>query len=165
MTGSANLLRRSISSIVTLLIGLFVFVSIPSQIVLFEDASATPVSARTLPYLISSAIIIISLIIIISNIFAARKETKENDSAEQPQDNTSYARVFYAFVAIALWIVLLPYLGFNIATILLVSTIMLIIGNCRWWQIAILSLILSVPMNYLLATALRVYLPSMSLFT
>lgn len=164
MSGFANILSKSISSIVTLLVSLFVFVSIPGQIELFDDTSMSPVSARTLPYIISSAIILLSLFIILSNTFGAR-DGKENHSAELPKEKASYLRVFLAFVAIALWIVLLPYLGFNITTILLVSTIMLIIGKSRWWQIAILSFVLSVPMNYLLATALRVYLPGGSLFS
>jgi|GEM_PF-1019737 len=163
MSGSANLLRRNISSIFTLLVGLFVFVSIPSQIEIFDDGGMNPVTARTLPYLISSGIILLSLFIILSNIFGASDE-EENASEALPQEKTSYLRVFYAFAAIALWIVVLPYLGYIVSTILLVSTVMLIIGNCRWWQIAILSFVLSVPMNYLLAIALRVYLPSGSLF-
>jgi len=63
-----------------------------------------------------------------------------------------------------LWIVLIPYIGFNIATILLISAIMLIIGNRNWWQIMILSLILSLPLNYLLKVVLRVYLPQGLIF-
>ena len=163
MSGSANVLKRNVSSIVTLLIGLFVFVSIPSQIAIFDDGGMNPVTARTLPYLISSGIILFSLFIILSDIFGASDE-EENASEALPQEQTSYFRVFLAFAAIATWIVILPYLGYILSTILLVSTIMLIIGNCRWWQIAILAFILSVPMNYLLAIALRVYLPSGSLF-
>ena len=92
-----------------------------------------------------------------------RRETAES-MGESHNDGTSFGRVFLAFGAIAIWIVILPYLGFNIATILLVASVMIIIGNCRWWQIVVLSVILSVPINFLLATVLRVYLPTGSLF-
>lgn len=163
MPGTVNLMKRSLSSFVTLIIGVLVFLSIPDQIALFESEGLSSVNARTVPYLITSLIIIISLLMIISEAIAMRSEAADA-IGEKPKEATSYGRVFLAFVAIALWIVVLPYLGFNITTILLVASIMIIIGNCRWWQIALLSLILSVPINYLLAAVLRVYLPSGSLF-
>lgn len=163
MSRPARILRNSISSIVTLLVGVFIFVSIPSQIAVFDTDSTSTVNARTLPYLISSAIIILSLLTIISNAIGFQKSEANPSTNEQPE-TTSYIRVFFAFAAIAFWIILLPYLGFNIATILLVASVMIVIGDCRWWQIALLSLILSVPVNYLLATILRVYLPRGILF-
>jgi len=163
MLSSVNLLKRTISSFVTLILGVIVFLSIPSQIDVFDNEGLSSVNARTVPYLITSLIIIISLIMIISEGIKIRRE-QLNTTDDEPQERTSYGRVLLAFLAIALWIVALPYLGFNISTILLVASIMLIIGNCRWWQIVVLSLILSVPINYLLANVLRVYLPSGSIF-
>ncbi len=163
MFGAVNLLKRSISSVVTLVVGVIVFLSIPSQIVIHDSEGLSSVDARTVPYLISSLIVIISLIIIISEGFKIRKETPDTFERKL-RVQTSYGRVFLAFSAITLWLIALPYLGFNITTILLVVSVMVIIGNCRWWQIALLSLILSVPINYLLANVLRVYLPSGSIF-
>lgn len=163
MPGTANLLKRSVSSFVTLIIGVLVFLSIPDQIALFGSEGLGSVNARTVPYLITSLIIILSLSMIISEAIAMRSE-KADATVEKRQEGTSYGRVFLAFVAIALWIAILPYLGFNIATILLIAAIMIIIGNCPWWQIVLLALILSVPINYLLAAVLRVYLPSGSIF-
>ena len=163
MTGSAVFLRGNVSSIVTFLVGLFFYLSIPAQIGVFENGDLSGVNARTMPYLIASAIIVISLYMIVSNILANRKlmvDELEDESAEI----TSYGRVFLSFVAIALWIVILPYLGFNIATMMLVATVMIIIGKCSWWQIAILALVLSFPIDYLLGAALKVYLPSGSVF-
>ena len=130
---------------------------------MFDNEGLSSVNARTVPYLITSLIIIISLIMIISEGIKNRKE-QVNATDDEPGERTSYGRVFLAFIAIALWIVALPYLGFNISTILLVASIMLVIGNCRWWQIVVLSLVLSLPINHLLANVLRVYLPSGSLF-
>ncbi|MEJ6689990.1 MAG: tripartite tricarboxylate transporter TctB family protein [Paracoccaceae bacterium] len=163
MLGTTNLLKRSVSSFVTLIIGILVFVSIPGQIALYESEGLSSVNARTVPYLITSLIVIISLSMIISDAIAIRQEATDA-AVEKPEKDTSYGRVFLAFVAIALWIVILPYLGFTLSTILLVASVMIIIGNCRWWQIVLLSLILSVPINYLLAAVLRVYLPSGSFF-
>lgn len=163
MTGSESVLRRNISSVTTLLIGLFIFFSIPSQIDVFDTGSGSRVNARTLPYLISSAIIVLSLLIIASDIVGVRKNEALSSENER-RETTSYGRVFLAFAAIALWIILLPYLGFNITTILLVASIMIIVGKCRWWQIVILPLILSFPVNYLLALVMGVYLPGGSLF-
>lgn len=157
-----TLIRRTVSSFVTLIVGVLVFLSIPGQIALFGSEGLGSVNARTVPYLITSLIIILSLMMILSEAIAMRNDP---DAARQERPKpTSYGRVFLACAAIAGWIVLLPYLGFNISTILLVAGIMLIIGNCQWWQIIVLSLLLSLPINYLLATVLRVYLPSGSLF-
>lgn len=160
MSATMTLLKRSLSSVVTLIIGVFVFLSIPSQIALLGSEGMSGVNARTVPYSITSLIVLLSLAVIISEAFAMRREA----SVSEPQPATSYGRVFLAFIAIALWIIILPYLGFNISTILLVASVMVIIGNCRWWQIVLLSLILSFPINYLLASILRVYLPSASVF-
>jgi len=163
MSGTAILLKRSASSFVTLIIGVLVFLSIPDQIALFQNEGQSSVNARTVPYLITSLIVILSLSMIVSEAIAMRNEGSDAASKFR-KEATSYGRVVLAFSAIAMWIVILPYLGFDISTILLVASIMVIIGNCRWWQIALLSLILSVPINYLLAAVLRVYLPSGSLF-
>ncbi len=163
MPGLGLILRGSTSSIVTLLVGLFVFLSIRDQIVVFSNDGLSGVSARTLPYLITSAIIILSLLKIVSNAIGNLKG--ETGSLEDgPREATSYLRVLLAFSAIALWIIILPYLGYEISTMMLVASVMIIIGNCRWWQIVTLSLILSIPVKHLLANVFRVYLPSGSVF-
>jgi hypothetical protein len=163
MSGASNLMKRSLSSVVTLIVGVLVLFSIPDQIVLFDEGQSSA-NARTVPYLITSLIILISLVMIVSEVIATQDQSAEATDGE-PHESVRYGRVILAFAAIALWIVILPYLGFNISTILLVATVMLIIGNCRWWQIILLPLILSFPINYLLAAVLRVYLPSGSVFS
>ena len=163
MTGTAIILRGNVSSIVTLLAGLFFFLSIPGQIAVFENDGLSGASARTMPYLIASAIIILSLFMIVFNTIANLK-AETGSSGNEPREKTSYSRVFLAFGVIALWIMVLPYLGFNITTMMLVASIMFNIGDCRWWQIVVLSLVLSFPINYLLAIVLRVHLPSGSIF-
>lgn len=160
MSATMTLLKRSLPSFVTLMVGVFVFLSIPSQIALFGGEGLSSVNARTVPYVITTLITLLSLTMIISEAIVMRDEA----TVPEPEAPTSYGRVLLAFAAIALWILILPFLGFNITTILLVAAVMIIIGNCHWWQIALLSLILSFPINYLLASVLRVYLPSGSVF-
>lgn len=156
-------LKDSISSVVTLLAGAFFLVSIPSQIADFGTDGLSGVSARTTPYLIASAIVIISVFSIAGAVLARMKAVVQ-DEAEQEAKPTRYGAVFLAFVAIALWIVVLPLIGFNIATVLLIAAMMLIIGSCTWWQVVLLSVVLSFPVNALLGFVLKVYLPSGSLF-
>ena len=168
MFGAESILRKNLSSFTTLLVGTLVFFSIPSQIEVFDTGEGSVVNARTLPYIISSAIIVLSLLTIASNIYGASRSQPESSgedtSLEDKKEATSYGRVFLAFLAIALWIVVLPYFGFSVATMFLVASIMVIIGNCHWWQILFLSLMLSFPVNYLLALVMGVYLPNGSLF-
>jgi len=163
MSGPSSIIKKNISSIITLLIGILVFINIPNQIDIGSETSINSVNSRTLPYLIASAIIVLSLLIIISDIIISRKKEAAFYVNKQIEDS-NYIRVFLSFICIMLWIVLIPYIGFNIATILLISAIMLIIGNRNWWQIIILSLILSLPLNYLLKVVLRVYLPQGLIF-
>ncbi len=154
-------LKESIPAIVTLAVGLFFVVSIPSQIADFGTDGLSGVSARTTPYLIAGAIVLISLGSIITTLWSHMRHAA--GTADQAT-KTHYGAVFLAFLAIAAWIILLPIIGFNIATVLLIASMMLIIGKCKWWQIVVLSLALSFPVNYLLAIVLKVYLPSGSLF-
>ncbi len=163
MFGPASIMKKSISSITTLLIGMFVFLSIPSQIPVVDDGSAGGFNARTVPYFITSAIILLSLFIILSDTVTAKKKEGNVPPSDQSED-TSHIRVFLAFGLITIWIISLPYIGFNVATVFLISSIMLLIGNCRWWQIVALSFILSVPLDYLLGVAFRMYLPNGSFF-
>ncbi len=156
-------LKGNISSVVTLFAGLFFLICIPSQIADFGTDGLSGVSARTMPYLIASAIVIFSLFSILTSIWENRSSAQQ-DASNTPQGHTRYGAVFLAFVSIALWIVLLPIIGFNIATALLIAVIMRIIGKCVWWQVIVLSFALSVPVNALLAIVLKVYLPSGSLF-
>ena len=125
-------IEKSQSSVGTLIVGVLVFLSIPDQIALFESERQSSANARTVPYLITSLIILISLLMTISESVTMQIQAADAPDVE-PQERVSYGRVCLTFIAIALWIVILPYLGFNISTILLVASVMLIIGNCRWW--------------------------------
>ena len=156
-------LKGSISSVVTLLAGLFFLVCIPSQIADFGTDGLSGVSARTMPYLIASAIVMFSAFSILASVWEHWNAAPVEDVETAPA-STRYGAVFLAFLAMALWIVVLPIIGFNLSTALLIAVIMIIIGKCVWWQIVILSFVLSVPVNYLLAIVLKVYLPSGSLF-
>ena len=94
MSGAANLLKRSISSIVTLIVGVLVFLSIPGQIAVFDSEGQSSVNARTVPYLITSLIIIISLIMIISEGIKFRKE--ESDVSKMNRENRQVIFVFFS---------------------------------------------------------------------
>lgn len=156
-------LKESSPSIVTFLVGVFFMASIPSQIADFGTDGLSGVSARTMPYIIAGAIMAFSLFSIATTILTHAKSTPAS-MTEDPPPRTRYGLVFLAFVAIASWVILLPFIGYNIATILLISSIMLIIGRCTWVQIILVSLALSFPVNSLLGVVLKVYLPSGTLF-
>jgi hypothetical protein len=163
MSSLSSGLKDSIPSIVTLLVGAFFMASIPSQIADFGTDGLSGVSARTMPYIIAGAIMAFSLFSIATTVWAHSQRAPDSP-AQTPAPKTRYGLVFLAFVAITSWIILLPFIGYNIATILLITSIMLIIGRCTWVQIVLVSLALSFPINSLLAVVLKVYLPSGSLF-
>jgi len=152
--------KKVIPPLVTLLIGIFIFIIIPYQISLPETESSIvrPTNARTIPYLITTGVILLSILEFVSGMIKLKRSNEEVQIDRQTK-NLNYIGVCGALIAMLLWLLLIPYVGFNISTILLTITMMLIIGNRKWWQIVLLSLILSYPLDYVLKVVLRVYLP------
>lgn len=155
--------KNIISAIVTLIIAFVIYLSIPAQVKLpkFAYEVAGSFNARTVPYFLTIIIIILSIIDIILSIRTniLKTDTDMEQKEENKVKSPNYFGLLIAFVSILLWIIFTIYFGFRLATIFLVVAIMLVIGNRKWWQIVLLSLILSIPMDYLLKAVLRVYLP------
>lgn len=158
MSNQLNL-RNVISAVGTLIVGIVVYLVIPIQIKVPSYSIGISFTTRTMPYLITLAIIVLSLTDIFLGLKEHRKKTKEETILAGPAQTHNYTGVLITFVSIFLWIVLTIYFGFRLATIFLVIATMLVIGNCKWWQIIFLSLILSFPLDYILKVVLRVYLP------
>lgn len=151
-------LKNIISSIVTLTIAIVVYLVIPNQIKTSLFTGELVFGPRTLPYLLVNIIFILSIVDIFLELRnTSKKETKPKSDINTKKNN--YIGLLIMIVSIFLWIVLVLYFGFKLATIFLVVTAMLVIGNNKWWQIILLSLILSFGFDYFLKAVLRVYFP------
>lgn len=157
--------KNIISALVTLIIAFVIYISIPAQVKLpkFAYEVAGSFNARTVPYFLTITIIILSIIDFFLSIRMNLVKNITKTDVEQQEENKikshNYIGVLIAFVSILLWIIFTIYFGFRLATIFLVITVMLVIGHCKWWQMVLLSFILSIPMDYFLKAVLRVYLP------
>lgn len=161
-------LSRLIFSLITLIIGIFIFIITKYTVDLgigIKSATAGIVNARTMPYIIASGIILLSISIIISdNLIRIRKKEEEDRYINEPTSNINYRGILLMFIFIVLWTLLVPYIGFIICTILLVTASMLLIGNRDWRKIILMSIILSFLLDYLLKVALNIYFPQGILF-
>lgn len=141
--------RKYIPSISTALIGLAIFILVPFQIDLsmVNGNNVSGVDARTLPYFLSSLIVLLSVVEIIN---IKRKERVEEYKKMSKTQYMNIFRVCLTFIAIVLWIVLVPYLGFIIAMIILLVSVMLLMGNragcklslCRYSRVFYLTMCL-----------------------
>ncbi|GAE94479.1 tricarboxylate transport protein TctB [Gracilibacillus boraciitolerans JCM 21714] len=151
--------RKYIPSISTALIGLAIFILVPFQIDLsmVNGNNVSGVDARTLPYFLSSLIVLLSVVEIIN---IKRKERVEEYKKMSKTQYMNIFRVCLTFIAIVLWIVLVPYLGFIIAMIILLVSVMLLMGNRSWLQIILVPLLTSFLLNYVFTTFLGRTLPT-----
>jgi hypothetical protein len=153
-------LKNVISDVGTLIIAIVIYAAIPSQIRVPRQSINISFTPRTMPYFITLAIIGLSVIDILLGLKGQGNKTGETASLNGSAASAhNYSGVLIAFFSIALWIVATIYFGFKLATILLVFAIMLVIGNRTWWQLLLLPLLLSFPLDYVLKIVLRVYLP------
>lgn len=153
-------LKNIFSSIVTLAIATVVYLAIPNQIKTSLFTGELIFGPRTLPYLLVYTIIILSTVDIFLEV---RKNIIKKDTKPKSDSNNikkhNYIGLLIVIVSIFLWIILVLYFGYKLATIFLVVTSMLVIGNNKWWQIIFLSLILSFGFDYFIKAVLRVYFP------
>ena len=151
-------IRKYIPSIITCIIGIIVFLVIPSQIDLsrVKANNITGIDSRTLPYILSILIIFLSLL----ELFFIGIKKKGQDTEENIQiDYAKFIRVFVTFIGVVLWIVLVPYLGFILSTILLLGLVMVLMGNKKWLQIVFVPIITSFLLSYIFTVFIGRTLP------
>jgi hypothetical protein len=154
-----NKLKQYIPSIVTAIIGIAIFLIIPSQIDLsrISDSAKAGINSRTIPYFLSSLIILLSVIDILMRL----KKTQKIESVEQqPINKSAIFRVFIMILAIFIWIKILPIIGFTIGMILLLVFGMILMGNRKWYLIIIIPIVTSVLLNYVFSEFVGRTLPA-----
>lgn len=153
-------LKQYIPSIVTAIIGIAIFLVIPSQIDLsrLSESAKAGINSRTILYFLSSLIIILSVVDILMKYL---KRNDEHDAVEHKSlDKTALFRVLITILAIFIWIKILPIIGFTIGMTLLLVFTMVLMGNRKWYLIIIIPIVTSVMLNYVFSEFVGRTLPS-----
>lgn len=148
---------RIFPSFIIVCLDLFLMFSIPSQVKIYQEGI---VNTRFMPYLLTILILICGLTDIVKGLFLIRREPEQAAEEETAGIKKSgYLRVAAAAAGVALWLILLPKLGFMLASVLLTAGIMLLAGNKSWIQIVLVSLILTIAVYCVFKLALNLKLP------
>ena len=153
-------MRSYIPSIITALIGIGVFITVPYQIDLtrLRGVNLSGMDPRTLPYFLALSIVALSLLEM--NQKRRKNKIEKLDKTPVKINPKKYIRVFITFVGIVLWVALVPYLGFILMTTLLLGAVMLIMGNKKWLQVLLVPILTSLLLNYVFSTFVGRTLPT-----
>lgn len=148
-------LKHNLPSILMMLFGISLILLIPYQV---SGVKVSAMGPRFIPYLVAIIITILSFLTLIDGL-VEKKDPVENDETEKEGTKVSYSRVILTFISLALWIILVPLLGFIITTILLIAAVIAIVGEFKVYQIIIIPIIVSLAVYYIFNELLNVILP------
>lgn len=149
-------LKSQIDSIVLGLFGIFVLAIIPVQI---SESSLSALGPRFFPYLLAGAIILLSAISIIKELFISSTANKDTPEDLADEKKPGYMSIGLTFISLLLWAFLVPVLGFVITTLLFVGVMMWITGNRNIVAISLTSILFTAATYYVFRIILQVFLP------
>ena len=157
-------IKAIIPPFIMLVFGIILLFIIPEHI--SRGGSTSNVNPRFIPYLLSGAIIGLSIISIITELVKRRGISKDKDTndfqnkKEVIKSKKGYAKVIIALAAMVLWVVLIPHLGFIIVTYLLTIGMMFLMGNRKKTQLIIVPVVFTAVVYYGIKVFMNVPLPS-----
>lgn len=108
------------------------------------------------PSIIACGIIINALVIILKGFDVKETENKK-------EKNTDWKTILiYIGIVIAYYIVM-PFIGFVIANIILLASLLFLLNVRVWWKIALISVLTTAAIYFLFKVALNVQLPDIGL--
>lgn len=111
------------------------------------------------PSLIGGLFILTGVVITINGLRAWRAEKAgQGDEASQPRPQFAWRRMIEVLIAVAVFIIVAPRLGFVVGGFVLVAGMLLIRGN-RWTTSVAVALILTIVVRWIFVSLLKVPLP------
>lgn len=111
------------------------------------------------PSLIGCLFILAGVVITINGLRAWRAEKAgQGDEASQPRPQFAWRRMIEVLIAVAVFIIVAPRLGFVVGGFVLVAGMLLIRGN-RWTTSVAVALILTIIVRWIFVSLLKVPLP------
>lgn len=156
-------MKGNVHKILMIIFGLIVLYLIPHQIKVPLNSDVSP---RAFPYTVTFLIIGITLISMIGDMIKRKRVEGESPSnmgaLEENSEEKSkkiYLKVVLMFISTALWIILVPIIGFILTTIAFMATGMIIMGTKNKIQLILTPLIFSIAVYYVFAILLKVDIP------
>lgn len=150
-----------IDSVVVLILGIGILVLLPLQVKSPDNLEHTLTSPLLFPRIVSWTLIILSLFRLFTVL--VKKETKETKETKEIKEATfikkQWLRFISSLVIIVVYILLIPFLGFLLATILATFSLISLLGDGKWYKQVILSTIITVPIWFVFVELLNVPLP------
>ena len=112
------------------------------------------------PYLFP---LIISIFLFILSISILASSLKENEKRKEKEKGDIKSLLIFGLICV-LYLLVLNFLGFVLSSILLLISLMILLGERRWWFIALVSIISTVVIYLLFAKYLSVMLPKGRVF-
>lgn len=153
------MVKRKFSS--TFWEGIVLFaVSILGIVMSFISHKDFNVEWKLSPYLFP---LIISIFLFILSISILASSLKENEKRKEKEKGDIKSLLIFGLICV-LYLLVLNFLGFVLSSILLLISLMILLGERRWWFIALVSIISTVVIYLLFAKYLSVMLPKGRVF-
>ena len=124
-----------------------------------ESFGELALSPGLFPFLLGFLIILLSTIMLIKNI-KGTKDFQTNDNLETPQEKKKRLIDVSLFVVFSLlYLLMMKYLHFIIATIIYVFIAMLLMKERRVWSLVVFPIVVSIFVYLCFDKGLKVYLP------
>lgn len=141
-----------IDALVVLFLGIGIIVTIPFQVKTYsgmEDGLASP---TLFPYIIGGALIILALFRLIVVTFKIDKQGFEITKRQ-------FLKFIPRFGTVVLYLLLMPFLGFVISTILAMFFLIEMLGKTKWYNALLLSAATSIIIFFSFKELLEITLP------
>ncbi|MGN1190135.1 MAG: tripartite tricarboxylate transporter TctB family protein [Candidatus Ornithospirochaeta sp.] len=153
------MVKRKFSS--TFWEGIVLFaVSILGIVMSFISHKDFNVEWKLSPYLFP---LIISIFLFILSISILASSLKENEKRKEKEKGDIKSLLIFGLICV-FYLLVLNFLGFVLSSILLLISLMILLGERRWWFIALVSIISTVVIYLLFAKYLSVMLPKGRVF-
>lgn len=147
-----------ITSLFLILISIFILVNDN----LVQGGVETDLGSMFLPRFIAIVIILFSTAIGFKSFKEILKEKKA--SGDDLISLEGYSGIFLYLGAVFMYWLIMPYIGFMLSTVLVMAFVSFLLGGRNWLVIIIMSLVVSISIDYGSKEFLHVYLPAWNLF-
>lgn len=147
---------------------LFVSVIMFSATLSFKKLTTSLVGPAFMPQVIAGLIALMSIAIIVQgvkSVKASRAEKSSTDAVveEKPKEEVTYRPVILTFVLMAVYVAVMPFVGFLITTAVYMFIQMMILSDKperKWLLFVVVSLVASATIYYVFRNVFYVMLPS-----
>lgn len=159
--------QDTILAVVCAVIGIALLLLIPQEVRVVSTGVRGAVTARTFPYMAGGLMVLSSLGLLLNTLLckAPEAQTQEENTVspeEAAAKKKGLIRTGLSFVLMILYVIVMQWIGFILASIIFGMIFLYLTGIRKWWQYAIFA-VLMFPLFALFKYVLYVPLPTLFL--